>query len=235
MIIRDLRDGGSPAHSGKVLHNKQDYFRPPISEKDSDGSGDSALPHDGMTNMLTSQDVSGEFGQGEPIQKVASAGLDPSWEGSANPVNDVYAEHLRLERSRDEISAAHEAADLMYKRAKVDFHRAVKNEVLSEDGAGLSGVVAAVQKIASSVPAVRHELASAVESLISNGVSSTLLEQQNAKVASARLLNMDHPLAVSLSGLVKCAQEKMITGQAVEDLEKALEKTHDFLKTAGRK
>ena len=232
VIIRDLRDGGSPAHDGKVLHNKGDYFRAPQREE-KDAFGDLSS---GMEDILKRDTFNGESGQGDPVpqmdyQKLAS-GLDPSYEGSANPINDVYAEHLRLQRAKDEVSAAYETADLMHKQAQADFYRAVKTEVLSPTGAGIGGVTQAMQKIAG-VKLSEQEIMPVVERLMRDGVSSDLLSAQLTKTAG-KLLNPAHPLVQSMSGLIKTAQERDVAHTALVDLEKGLEKTAGFLKQAAR-
>lgn len=235
-IIRDLRDGGSPAHSGKVLHNKADYFRAPLGEEkdgelgmDGSGAGD---PESGLADLFNRENASGQFGQGEPIQKIASAGLDPSWEGSANPVNDVYAQHLLLQRSREELSAAYESADLMLKQACTDFYKTAKAEVLSSTGAGFRGVMEAFSQVAGTV--TQEDTTKIAERLMHEGVSAAQLAVGMTKTAG-RLLNPEHPLVMAVAGMVKCAQEVALAHEALADIEKGLEQTTSFLKTAARK
>ena len=71
-VIRDLKDGGSPAHDGKVMDSKsKDYMSPPRSEKDSFGD-----PESGMQHLQNMSNNTGRFGQGEQIEKVA---VSSSW------------------------------------------------------------------------------------------------------------------------------------------------------------
>lgn len=229
VIIRDLRDGGSPAHDGKVLHNKTDYFRSPIREE-KDGFGD---PESGIDNLFQRENVSGQFGQGESVEKVAAAsGLDPSYEGSANPVNDIYAEHKKLERAKDELSASYECADLLHKQAQAEFYRAVKTEVISENGAGLGLVAEAFQKIAGAKMA-QAELQPVIQQLVLDGVCGKTLTNQLHKTAG-KLLNLEHPIAKIAAGLVKCAQERDVAEAALVDVEAGLKKTASFLRKVGR-
>jgi len=235
VVIRDLRDGGSPAHSGKVLHNKADYHRAPIREEkdgsmgmDGSGAGD---PESGLADLFNRNNSSEQFGQGEPVEKVASAaGLDPSWEGSANPVNDVYAEHLKLKRSYDELAAAHEGADLMYKQASADFYKAAREEVLNPEGAGFRGVVEAVSVVA---PLGREDVTKLAESLLRAGVSEEQLKSRTK--TAGKLVNPNHPLVASASAMMKCAHERSIAHEALLDVKKGLDQTTQFLKTAARK
>lgn len=234
VVIRDLRDGGSPAHSGQVLNNK-DYHRAPLREEkdgsmgmDGSGAGD---PESGMADLFQREQSSGQFGQGEPIQKVASAGLDPSWEGSANPINDVYAEHLRLKRSHEEIAAAHESADLMFKQASTDFYKAAKEEVLSTEGAGFQGVVEAMAS-AFDAPISTADITKVAEVLMRDGVKMEQLGQRT-KVAG-RLLNPEHPLIKTASAMYIAMTERAISASALQDISIAFEKTSAFLKSASR-
>lgn len=234
VVIRDLRDGGSPAHSGKVLQNK-DYHRAPIREKDGEMTGGdpgTSDPESGLADLFGRENVSGEFGQGEPIQKVASAGLDPNWEGSANPVNDIYAQHTTLVRARSEMTAAHETADLMLKQASADFYKAAKAEVLSTDGAGFRGVVDAAAQVFG--PLTTADVTKVAEKLMRDGVSALQLEAGKTKTAG-RLLNPEHPLVSSASAMVKCAHERSVARGTLADIDAGLKLTSNFLKTAARK
>lgn len=225
-IIRDLRDGGSPAHSGKVLHNKSDYYRAPIQEKDGELS-------DGFADLMNRENSSGDFGQGEPIEKVASAGLDPTWEGSANPINDIYAEHLKLRRAHEELTVSYETADLMYKQASEELYRQAKQEVISANGAGINGVATVFQKLAGNKVA-EQEISPLVERLMGDGVPGEVLVAQLQKTAG-KIINMEHPLSKVVAGVIKCAQERDVAYGALGELEKGIEKTAAFLKQASRK
>ncbi len=230
-VIRDLRDGGSPAHSGKVLHNKSDYMRRPITEeKDGsmglDGSGVSD-PESGMADLFRRENFSGQFGQGEAVQKVASAGLDPTWEGSANPVNDVYAEHVRLQRASEELAAAHETADMLHQQAHTDFYKAAKAEILDPDGAGFYGVVKAMSAVVDT-PISTSDITKVAEELMRSGIS---MEQMGHRARSTgQVLNMEHPLVKAAAGLIKCAHDRSVAKEALLDVQRGLEKTAAFLK-----
>jgi hypothetical protein len=225
VIIRDLKDGGSPAHDGKVLHTKGDYHRRPIREKEKSNFAD---PDSAMQDMFRREDSSGRFGQGETIDKVAhAAGLDPSWEGSANPVNDVYADHIKLNRAREEIVAEHEASDLMMKTARADFYRAVKTEVMSEKGAGLGGVISVFEKIAGA--RFHKELDGVVRGLMKDGLTPESLERSMRKTAGV-VINQEHLLVMSLDGLIKASEHRSATERALKEVDTCLEKTASFLR-----
>lgn len=67
VVIRDLKDGGSPSHDGKVLDSgSKDYMSPPTREKDSFGD-----PESGMQHLERMNNNEGRFGQGEQIEKQA--------------------------------------------------------------------------------------------------------------------------------------------------------------------
>lgn len=64
-IIRDMKDGGSPAHDGKALNTgSKDYLSPPTMEKDEFGDADS-----GMQHLQRMSGMEGRFGQGEQVQE----------------------------------------------------------------------------------------------------------------------------------------------------------------------
>jgi hypothetical protein len=233
VVIRDLRDGGSPAHSGKVLHNKNDYSRAPIrEEKDSSPSDmEGAGPESGFDQLFQRENSSGQFGQGEPIEKVASAGLDPNWEGSANPVNDIYAQHLTLERAHQELAAQHESADLAFQNAQADFYKLAKQHILS-DGGSFRQVVEAFATVVG--PVSQDDVAKLAHRLLEEGVTTTQLAAGKNKVAGA-LLNPAHPLVVAIAGMEKCASDRSEKHGALREIQHGLEKTSAFLKTAARK
>lgn len=236
VIIRDLRDGGSPAHSGKVLHNKEDYYRPPLrEEKDgsmgTDGSGVSD-PESGIADLFRRENSSGQFGQGEPIQKLASVEVGPEWEGSANPVNDIYTEHQKLSRARDELLVAHESADLALQNASSDFYKLAREEVLAPDGAGFRGVLEAFSRIAGDPsPAQVSKIAG---KLMLTGVTADQLRAGIEKSAG-KVLNSNHPLVKAAAGLVACSEARLISKAALTEVEQGLEKTSSFLKKAAKK
>lgn len=234
IIIRDLRDGGSPAHSGKVLHNKGDYLRRPIGEEkdgspaDMEGGG----PESGFDQLFQRENASGQFGQGEPVEKVASvSGLDPNWEGSANPVNDIYAQHLKLERAHQELAAAHESADLAFQNAQSDFYKLAKQHILS-DGGSFRQVVEVVATVIG--PVSQDDVTKLAHRLLKEGITTDQLAAGKNKTAGT-MLNPEHPLVVAVAGMEKCAFARSEKHGALLEIQRGLEKTSSFLKTAARK
>lgn len=236
VIIRDLQDGGSPAHSGKVLNKNTDYLRPPSKEEkdgsmglDGSGTGD---PESGLADLFLRSNSSGQFGQGEPVEKVASAGIDPSWEGSVDPVNDVYAEHVNLKATREHLLAAHESADLTLQHSRSEFYKAAKAEILGHGGAGFSGVATVVQKVAGT-KFVEQELSPMIEQFMRDGISSDVLTTQLTKVA-ARVINPEHRLVKCAKDMVAALEQKQVTLAAVSEVDACLEKTSAFLRESRR-
>lgn len=233
VVIRDLRDGGSPAHSGKVLNNR-DYNRLPIKEeKNSEMTGgdpSTSDPESGLADLFGRENMTGEFGQGEAIQKVASAaGLDPSWEGSANPINDIYATHTKLQRAQSEMATAHESADLMLKQASADFYKAARAEVISPDGAGFRGVIEAMSQVFG--PLTAGDVTKVAEQLMRAGATAGQLESGKMKTAG-KLLNPAHPLVSSAAAMMKCSEERDIAFGALQEINAGLVKTAAFLRAA---
>lgn len=225
VIIRDLRDGGSPAHSGKVLHNKQDYFQAPLrEEKDAGIETEGTGLGSGLADLFQRENSSGQFGQGEPIAKTASAGLDPNWEGSANPINDVYAQHVKLERAKDILLDQHESADLAHQQASTDFYKAAKLEILS--GGSFRSVVEAIQGVG---PFSQEEVEKLAETLMRNGVSADALLVGRTKTAG-KLVNPEHPLVKAAVAMTLSAMERSMMAEALHNVESGLQKTAAFLK-----
>jgi hypothetical protein len=68
IVIRDLKDGGSPAHAGKAMQDSsKDYTSSPSMTKQEFGD-----PESGMQHLQSMSGREGRFGQGEQIEKQAS-------------------------------------------------------------------------------------------------------------------------------------------------------------------
>lgn len=235
VIIRDMKDGGSPAHTGKTLNNggsqtkssEGDYSSAPGAEQGTAG-------FDSAFQEYARQDQnSGIGGTGEPISKTAAAFLNPELGVDhslhANPIDDVYDTHLRLQASQEKLASAHERFDLLFKTAEEDYYQAAKREVLGHGGAGMSGVIQATKLAAPSDSVAFKALRKVAERLISEGVpSDTLLKTASEQ----RLPNPNHPLVLSFSGLVKAAEEIKRSQLAITDVNEGIQKTAAFLKSA---
>lgn len=212
VVLRDLKDGGTPSHDGKPL-NTDDYNKPPKTQE-------AGFPE--AEQLFSQQFTSGGNGGTVDMPKVASARLD-NHEMHANPLEDLFDTKLRLEASREKIAAANETMDLMLKQAKEDFYRAVKNEVLDPDGAGLGGVIGVMQKVASfnhCAPALQN----ATMRLLEEGVHPEVLDESLHKQAGS-VVNYNHPIVRTWSAMHKLAQELVTSNQALADVDSMLEKT----------
>lgn len=237
-IIQDLRDGGSPNHTGKTLNtglpqNKRsfippstgmnDYQAPPArSIPNTDGFADQAS---GMAELNRQNEHSGLMGTGEQISKVAAA-FDMSFSHS-NPVEDVFNLHLKLRATREKLAEAHETFDLGLKAAKEDFYQQVKRACLESDGPGLMNVVNAVKLASPNDSFAFQILRSVSERLVKEGaVKSSQLE----KVAAQKIVNFSHPIMTSYGGILKMAEEKVRSKAALDEADKAMAKTAAFLR-----
>lgn len=242
VIIRDMKDGGSPAHTGKTLNNGQsskskssngDYGSPPI-ENAAPGTEQGMSGFDSAFQEYARQDQnSGVEGTGEPIAKTASAFLNPELGVDhslhSNPIDNVYDIHLRLQASREKLAFAHERFDLLYKVAEEDYYLAAKQEVLGHGGAGMAGVIQATKLAAPSDSVAFKALQKVAERLISDGVpSDTLLKT----ASDQRLPNPNHPLVLSFAGLLKAAEEITRSRLALTEVNAGIQKTAAFLKSA---
>jgi hypothetical protein len=230
VVLRDLKDGGSPAHDGKTLQGGLgDYRGSPKLEHEAGGMED--LEHLFSTRPSSSEHTT-EQGANEWAgqQKTASAPTDPALH--ANPIDDVYDTHLRLQAARSELAGAHEQFDLMVKEARESLFQVVQDESLSPDGAGLGGVLAVLEKVASK-EVITDTLAPVIEKMASDPRSLPKLEAGLEKTAG-RVVNMEHPLIKAWAGLEKAASDQVRTAEGLREVDSLLAETSEFLKSAGR-
>jgi hypothetical protein len=223
VVLRDLRDGGSPAHDGKTMDvaNKsmKDYSSPPNMEKN-----DFADPESGMQHLFQMNDQNGRMGQGEAIEKNASENTEHT--SHANPVEDVYDMHVKLQASRGELTRAHETFDFLEKQAEQNLYEAVKKEILDPYGAGLGGVLGALKKVASDAEIFR--ILSPMTERLAQTVGPEPVDDSLEKRAG-KMVNYSHPVVLAWGGLMKAAEEKRRSFLALEEIDKGLEQTHSFL------
>jgi hypothetical protein len=219
VVIRDAKDGGSPAFDGKTLDGgKADYMSaPPRAQGD---VGDAEL----------SQLFAPQGGTGAEMAKVASANeeVDLPHTSHANPIDDVYDAHLQAQAARAEIASQNDQAEMGLKTAQDDFYRAFRNEVVDPAGAGLGGAVGALQKLAG-VEHARELVPALLNRMMGEGVSPQYLERSLTKTAGA-VLNPAHPMATSWTELVKAATARVLFGTALGDADRALAESHKFLR-----
>lgn len=236
-IIQDLKDGGSPAHYGKTLNsglppqnkrsdvpvsNNLDYQLPPQNIPNTDGFADQAS---GMAELDRRNQTSGIMGSGEQIAKEASS----KWTSMhhANPIEDVFDNHLRLRAVKEKLAGTHENFDMALQSAKEDFYQEVKQFVLEPDSPGLMTVVNAV-KLASPNDSFAFQVLRPVsERLVKEGA---LRPDNLKKTASQKIVNMRHPIMIAYAGIMKMAEEKVRSREAIREIEKSLEKTSSFLR-----
>lgn len=218
VILRDLKDGGSPGHEGKPLApGSGDYKLAPGKQDTTD-----------LERMLSEQfnpniDPSADMGK--------TASLRTDHELHANPVEDVYDAHVQLRATREKLASSYETLTGMMVDSREALYHQVKQEVLDPDGAGLGGVISVMEKIAD------REIANTLmqditERLIEEGVQTPVLEQSLRKLAGV-VPNLEHPLFGVVNGLLKTAEELVNCGLAIDDVDASLVETSAFLKKAG--
>ncbi len=231
VVLRDLRDGGSPgSEQGAPLGNMKDYGSAPTMERDSslDSNGDAL--QSGFAELGRREDLGGLGGTGEPLSKEASAYSATFAAGEhANPIDDVYDHHTRLVRSKEQLAEAYAEVDAMAKLAAEDLYAAIKNEVMVYDGAGLGGVLGALEKLASP-DLVGAILTPFIERLVSDGIPQASLEDSLMKTAGV-VVNLNHPLALAFLGYVKTAEEKVKISESIGEINQGLKQTKTFLRS----
>jgi hypothetical protein len=213
VVLRDVSDGGTPMHSGKTLERSMsDYATTPSFQQ---GANE--------TDQLLGQ----QFG----AQDTAKLAFEVNHEYHSNPIEDVHDLKLKAEATRDTLVEAYERADIMMKSARAQFYTLVKTEVLDPDGAGLGGVLGALEKIASS-----EELWALMEPVIgklkADGISDEVLHGSLKKTAGQQA-NIEHPLFANVSAMLKIAKDMSELELAIADTNQSLEDATQFLKKAG--
>lgn len=206
VVLRDLKDGGSSAHSGKTL---TDYQRPPQTS------------HSADLDAAMMQQFTGTSTPISEATKVASLASNVDHERHANPLDDVYDAKIRLEATREKLAESFEHMDLLLKNAKEDFYQQVKLQVGDPDGSGLGGVIGALEKIASQdwVEAIISPVASR---LVKEGHDRQLLMRSLTKIAGV-VPNLEHPLFAAFDATIKLANEMVSCDRALSDTDKMLE------------
>lgn len=227
VVLRDLKDGGTPAHDGKTLAGGMgDYKAPPTKAMAS--GGEDTIDHQ-LGELFANRNSAGLNGGENENVKMASAHVEDDG-GHANPVEDVYDLQVRLQDARQRLASEHEAADLQVKEAQERLYQVIKNEVLDPHGAGLGGVIGALEK-AASAELVAVVMEPAIERLSREGVPH--LSQSLEKRAGA-VVNPEHALIVHWNELIKTAEDQVRLASALEEVDSGLAQTKGFLaKAAG--
>jgi hypothetical protein len=240
VIIRDLRDGGSPAHDGKTLNaglpaskrsyvptpsQNQDYQGPPPNTPNTDGFADVTS---GMAELSRQDGHTGLQGAGEPIAKVASAGFEGLIH--ANPIDDIFDTTIRLRATREKLAATHENFDFALKSAKQDFYGELKKIALDQGGEGLMGVVNAVKLASPNDSFAFAVMKPMVERLVEEGALRESQVSGLQKVASQKIVNLRHPIMVAYAGIMKMAEEKVRSKEALRQVDEALDTTSAWMK-----
>lgn len=216
VIMRDLKDGGSPAHAGKTL---SDYQRPPQSNNQN-ADLDTALM----------QQFTGSSTPISEATKVASVQVDH--DRHANPLEDAYDAKIRLEATREKLAESFERMDRILAEAKEDFYQQVKIQVGDPDGSGLGGVLGALDKIASQ-DLVEAVMSPVTTRLVKEGFDRHHLMRSLTKIAGVTP-NLEHPLFSSFDAIIKLANEMAICDKALTDTDKMLDDINiPFRKLAG--
>lgn len=212
VILRDLKDGGSPGHEGTL----SDYQQRPAPTSQGNEL-DTALMQQ-FTGSSTSPDQI----------KTAS---ERNQELHANPLEDAWDAQIRLQATRDKLAESHEQMDIMLKAAQEDFYQQVRLQVADDQGSGLGGVIGALSKIAEE-DIVEALLTPVAKRLVKEGFSKEHLDTSMKKTAGA-VPNLEHPLFASADAIVKLASEILACDSAITDVDAMLVDTNRLFKNAG--
>jgi hypothetical protein len=205
VILRDLKDGGSPAHDGRPM---DDY---------------GTAPKQPMNSEVSDQ-IWPSGGGGDGSVKMASAPVLTA--------DEAYDHQQQVQGLVNKLAESYELAEGALTDAKERLYDAVKQEVVQSDGAGLGGVMGALTKLASE-EMVGAVLPGMVERLREEGFQPNQLERSLEKRAGA-FVNHQHPLATSFQDVIKIANELVTTGAALSQAESELSQAKaEFKKLAG--
>ena len=259
-IIQDLKDGGSPAHDGKTMNDNTDYADKPDSNPDSAKFENAFREHaetqpDSEEAKLGAdcrrpgeprpkrRKRQGDAGRPRPPRpprskfdtkkdtKEKTASITENHQLHANPIDDAYDAHIRLRATREKVAEAHEQFDMILKQAEEDFYQTAKSEVLDPDGFGIRGVVAATEQAAPTDGVAFQALQKVALRLVKEGAISGKDLEKSASAGSTKVVNSQHPLVVTFSGLVKAAAEKVRARAALNEVDQGLGQTDSFLRS----
>lgn len=196
VIMRDLKDGGSPAFSGQTMH--EDYKTSP---KQSGTPGSES----GLDQYLWPQGV--DDGAGGSL-KAASANL-------GGTLDELHDTRLQLQGAIEKLSESYEVAGEDLDSAKERLYGAIKQEVVGQEGSGLGGVVGALTKVASE-DMVATILPGMVGRLREEGYQPQMLEASLEKRAGA-FINPEHPLVSSFQEIIKLATQMATIDGAITE------------------
>lgn len=207
VVIRDLKDGGSPAYSGRSM---DDYETPP----DNDNAGlqkvaEIALDPEGLIKVAEDQSTL------TPLRH-------------ANPVDDVYDLYQTVEAARDQLAATFAGSAHLAKEASEDFYQEVKKIVLSPDGIGFDGVAAALLKVGDVVEVNSSMSGVAIRLMEEEIASKDKLALINSKVGE--IVNTDHPVVSTFETFCDAAAECIKYKIGTDMLTEQLNEIRDFIK-----
>lgn len=213
VILRDLKDGGSPAHDGQTLRGSSDYLNAPK-----------------QSGMQDAELVAGQIWPGGPGD--GAGGPTKMASAPTLTADEAYDHQQQVQGLVNKLAESYELAEGALTDAKERLYDAVKQEVIQPDGAGLGGVMGALTKLASE-EMVGAILPGMVERLREEGFQPNQLEKSLEKRAGA-FVNHQHPLATSFQDVIKIANELVTTGAALAQAESELSQAKaDFKKLAG--
>lgn len=260
VVMRDLKDGGSPSHDGKTMGNE--YMAPPQNTADTAMNQAFDAQFLGQEKNANLKNL-GQFAHkakktGKQVGGIAVAGAaaytgargakrvidgkeKTAWEireeiavdheRHANPIEDAFDAKIRLRATREKLAQSYEHMDGLLKAAQADFYAEVKSQVLDPDGAGLGGVIAVLEKVAEP-DFVEALLTPVAEQLVQEGIRADDLNRSLVKVAGV-VVNMEHPIISQADAIVKVAGEMVRCSQAIDDTDKMLTDLEAVFKQAG--
>lgn len=149
-----------------------------------------------------------------------------------NPVQEVYKQHVRMMAIKDHLTDARHSLKEMVKSARADFQKVARQEILNPYGAGLGGVISALEKVASEPSEVAFLMKPVIEDLISTCAASPSQLQASLTKTASGPINYKHPLIASYGAMIKAASDLQKTEIALLDVQAALKDTTAFIKKA---
>lgn len=211
VILRDLKDGGSPAHSGTTMDG--DYRTAP--KQDANAQDASFLDQ-----QIWPQGGS-EGGAGALKMASANASID-----------ELHDTRLQLQGTLEKLAESYELAGYELDAAKDSLYSAVRHEILSPHGAGLGGVVGALTKLAHE-DIIAQIIPPMIERMKEEGFQAKQLESSLEKRAGMSV-NPNHPLVLSFNEIIKIANEMVVLDTAMSEADMALGSVKaDLKKLAG--
>lgn len=208
MIIQELAEGTKPTTRSSF---DTDYARQPEAKEK-------------ISSVEWDKLFSDIFGQNSAIKMASAASPDDA-------ATDLITAKHTAEDLRDTLSNSYNQIDDLYKTASAEYYELVKRYML--DNGDFSHVMVAARSTDLEDSKIAHVMKPVVEKLLVEKVATSKQLNQsvrNLEKVAYRVVNPEHPLVTTFSGLVMLGEEKRASWTALKDATSQYEKVAKAVK-----